>query len=141
MTTQQKQIRLAMEAAILAATGITPLKAPRRELGSQDMPAIALFGHDDRPLDDEYDHQGPHPRIYTVRVEVCVEELVEDDATDDLAAQIRQAVLHDDSLGGLCDRILWSAQQWDGAEGEEPMSRTALDFQVHYRWRPEWTLS
>jgi len=134
----QKQIRLALVALLTQGfPDMHVFQAPRRQLDHPDMPSLSIFSHEDRPLNDEDDQQRSHIRCYTVRVELRVESLVEDDATDDLAVRVRQCLMTESLLGGLALRITWSAQQWDGAEGETPMAGTALDFNIHYLWRPE----
>jgi hypothetical protein len=54
-----------------------------------------------------------------------------------MAAQVRHAILPDDTLGGLVMRTIWAQQQWDGVENDIPESGTALDFTFHYLYQPE----
>lgn len=139
--TLQAQIRAAARALLMAKTGFPEesiFRAPRRNLSPEELPALCIYSHGDRPVNPDDDATRPHERVYILRVEVRVSDRPEDDATDDLASQVRQAILTDDSLG-LPDvrRIVWADQQWDGAEDEKPLAGTALDFNVHYLWRPE----
>lgn len=136
----QAQVRAAAKPRLLAATGIPEASyfpSPRRNLSSKELPALCVFSHADKPLNPDDDETQPHERVYTLRVEIRVQDRPEDDATDLLAMQVRRAFLADDSLGGLVRRIGWSDQQWAGAEEENPLSGTALDFNVHYLWLPE----
>ncbi len=137
----QAQIRAAVQPLLLAATGVPEssyFKAPRRNLGAAELPALCVFSHADKPVDPDSDAMQSHERVYTLRVEIRVLDRPEDDATDALAMQVRRALLADDSLGGLARRITWTDQQWAGAEDQEdPLSGTALDFNVHYLWSPE----
>lgn len=137
MSTLQKQIRTAIAANIQAGTGLAPLMSPRCDVATLDLPAVCIFSHGDKPQDEEEDHQKAHHRIYTVAVDVSAEGRPEEDATDDLAVKVRQAVLSDDSLGGLVDRVIWADQIWAGVEGETPMAGTVLTFNCFYLWRPE----
>jgi len=139
MSTTQKLLRDAVVASVQAALpGVSIFRAPRRELAESDLPAVCIFGQHDRAQNaDEDDHTKAHQRVYTLRVEIRAKGLVEDDTTDSLAVAVRRAVLTEDTLGGLCDRTVWSEQVWDGDEGDPPLSGTALDFSHFYLWRPE----
>jgi len=137
----QALIRAAVRPRLLAASGLpeTALyNAPRRPIPGEDLPALCLFSHGDRPVDPDDDFMQSHERVYTLRVEIRVEERPEDDATDALAMAVRRAFTGDDSLGlPFVRRVAWIGQQWDGAEDENPLGGTALDFNVHYLWSPE----
>lgn len=137
MSTQQRQIRDAVFALISSAVGSTATvyRAPRRDVSA---PAVSIYSKDDRPLDPDCDMQQSHERAYTLQVEIRVEDRPEEDATDALATLIRNAVLHDDSLGLLARRIVWTSQIWAGSEDDAPLAGTIVDFQIHYLWRPEW---
>lgn len=142
MSTIQKQIRDAFVSLITAQVpGVNVFRAPRRDLGEADLPAICIFSHTDRPESEDDDHQQSHPRVYTLRVEIIVAGRVEEDVTDDLAVSVRKAVLSDDSLAGgglaLTRRITWSQQTWSGAEGDPAEALTGLEFNCFYLWRPE----
>lgn len=138
MSSKQKAIRDALAAML---TPLVPagnfFRAVRRDLGPGELPALTLWSREDRPVSDEDDHQAPHQRTYTLRVEIRVAALTEDDSTDALACAVRSAVLADDRLGGLVYRTTWSSQAWDGDEGDPPIAGTALDFSVYYLWEPE----
>ena len=137
MSTQQKQIRDAVFALISSAVGSTATvyRAPRRDVAA---PAVSVYSKEDQPLDPECDVMAPHERVYTLQVEIRVEDRPEEDATDALAVLVRNAVLRDDSLGQLARRIVWSSQIWAGSEDDSPLAGTIVDFQIHYLWRPEW---
>ena len=139
-TTLQSQVRTYLETAINAAfPGVAFFRSPKRELDTSELPAVCIYSHRDRPENgDNDDHQHAHPRVYTVRVEVRVSALGEEDVTDSYAMAIRKAVLADDSLGGLVSRVTWTSQEWDSDEADPPLSGTALDFNCFYEWRPEW---
>lgn len=139
MSTLQRQIRDAFATRIQGALpGAQFFRAPHRELNKAELPAACLFGRQDRAVNgDEDDHQCRHERCYTVRVELLVAERGDGDATDEMAAAVRAAVLSDDSLSNLVSRITWAEQAWDGSEGEFPLSGTYLDFNVFYLWSPE----
>lgn len=131
--TIQKQIRSGFQAIIAGALPLAHvLMAPRFELGKANLPAVCIFGHEDRPREADADTSNPHQRVYTVRVEICVEDAPEDDATDAMAVAIRRAVLAENVLWEIVDEIRWTGQMWAGNEGEDPMARTALDFDVIY---------
>lgn len=140
MSTLQKAIRDQAVTRIQAATGL-PLgsiyRAPRRDIDAAALPAILIYSHGDRAANLDDNQQFPHERMYTLRVEVRVQDRVEEDATDLLASQIRHALLPEDTLGGLVIRTLWEMQQWDGVENDEPLSGCALDFIFHYLYEPE----
>lgn len=140
MSTRQKQIRDLVLAAIQTATSLTSesiFRAPRRDIPTELLPAVLIYSHSDVPVDPMADQRYPHERAYTLRVELRVAERVEDDATDALAADVRRAVLTDDTLGGVAMHTSWANQQWDGVENEIPESGTALDFTFHYVYEPE----
>lgn len=140
--TIQKQIRDIVAARIQAALPtVTVFRSLRREAAGDELPAVFLYSNGDSPSDSDADHAGAHERIYTLRVEVRIEERNEEDATDAMAVAIRSAILPDDAdgrtLGGLVRRTTWEGQKWAGEEGDKPLSGTALDFAFHYLWRPE----
>jgi len=140
MSTLQKQIRDQVVTLLTAATGLPAgsiYRSPRRDIPADTLPAILIYSHGDRPVNADEDHQDTHERTYTLRVEIRVQGRVEEDATDDLAVQVRRAILADDTLGQLTIRGLWESQQWDGVENDLPESGTALDFTFHYFWSPE----
>lgn len=139
MTTTQRKIRDVVASRIQAALPAAHFfRSPHRDLAEAELPAVCLWGITDRPsAGDEDDHQGPHERVYTVRTEILAAGRGDDDATDDLAVEVRRAVLADDTLGGLVNRTTWAEQTWDGSEGEFPLSGTLLNFNVFYLWRPE----
>jgi hypothetical protein len=138
MSTIQKQIRDAVMVRLQTIPGVTTFfRSPRRVIGEQELPALCLYSHNDKPLSDDDDHQQAHQRVYTLRVEIRAQGRPEEDATDDLCIAVRRALLQDDSLGQLVNRITWGDQQWDGSEDENPLAGTALDFNVFYLWRPE----
>jgi hypothetical protein len=140
MSTLQKQIRDQVVTRVMTVTGLAAgsvYRAPRRDIPASDLPAVLIYSHGDNPVNAEDNQQYPHERAYTVRVELRVAARVEDDATDAMAAQIRHAILPDDTLGGLVMRTIWAQQQWDGVENDIPESGTALDFTFHYLYQPE----
>ena len=140
MSTMQKQIRDAVVALVTTASGLPTtsiFRAPRREIPVSCMPAIAIYSKNDTPENVDADQMQPHVRIYTITVEIRASARPEEDATDALAIAIRRALLAEDSLGGPALRTIWTNQIWDGAEDENPLAGTALDFAIHYRWRPE----
>ena len=136
--TIQAQIRSTIKVLLVQALpAVHVLMAPRYQLGKTHLPALAIFGHEDRPLEADADTQQLHQRVYTVRVEVRVEDSPEDDCTDPLAKAIRRALLTQDlALWPLVDQISWTSQMWTGDEGEDPMSGTALDFEFVYQFDP-----
>jgi hypothetical protein len=135
--TIQRQIRDAMAARISAETTTNVFRAPRRVLPASECPAVCLFGHQDRPENDDDDSTGRHFRLYTVRVEIVVCGEPEDDRTDAYAAAVRRALLADDSLGGLVEKTTWTEQTWDGDHETDPiLARTGLDFTCRYLWSP-----
>jgi hypothetical protein len=147
MSTQQKAIRDAI--VIRLTTELAGLvapehifRSPERDLADSEIPAVCVFSHRDRPQDPDADHQRPHTRIYTVRVEAVAEGRPQEDATDPLAAAVRKALLADDSLPTPAGEtqawaVTWADQIWSGSEGEKVQALTALDFDITYRWRPE----
>lgn len=135
--TIQRQIRDAIAALLEAIPGVQVFRSPRRVLAAAELPALCVYSQGDRPQDEDDDHQRAHWRVYTVRVEIRVAALPEDDATDDLAAEVRRALLAERALGGLVDRITWTEQAWDGDEADTQLGGTALDFACYYLWRPE----
>jgi hypothetical protein len=134
--TLQKSVRDFIVSALQAA-GLTVFRAPRFELGEENLPAVAVYSRGDRPENPDDDHQKAHARVYTVRVECRAKGSPEEDATDDLAVKVRRSILADDTLGGLVNRTTWSEQVWDGDEGEYPLAGTVLEFSAFYLWRPE----
>lgn len=140
MSTVQKAIRDQVVTRIQVATGL-PLgsiyRAPRRDIAAADLPAVLIYSHGDKAANLDDNQQFPHERMYTLRVEVRAQGRVEEDATDNLATQIRHALLTEDTLAGLVIRTLWEQQQWDGVENDVPESGTALDFTFHYLYQPE----
>lgn len=142
MTTVQKQIRSGLQAICEAALPAAHvLMAPRFELGKANLPAVCIFGHEDRPREADANTTQEHQRVYTVRVEICAEAAPEDDATDAMAVAIRRAALAENILWPIVDEIHWSAQMWAGNEGEDPMARTALDFDFTYLYDPSTEVS
>lgn len=142
MSSVQAQIRAAAQPLLLAATALPAgsyYKAPRFNIPESALPALLVYSHGDKPLSPDDDEMLPHERVYTLRVEIRVQERPEDDATDALATAVRRALLKDDSLGlgGVVRRVVWIDQQWAGVEEDNPISGTALDFNVHYLWSPE----
>lgn len=135
--TIQRQIRDAIAALLTPLPGVNVFRSPRRVLAAGELPAVCIFSQGDRPQEDDADHAKQHWRVYTVRVEIRVPALPEDDATDYLAVEVRRALLADDTLGGLVDRITWTEQAWDGDEADAQLGGTALDFACFYLWRPE----
>jgi len=148
MSTHQKQIRDAVKALLVTATGMqmatsTPTPgciypSARRDIPDELLPAILVYSHADKPVDPDEDHSKSHQRIYTLRVEARVADRPEEDATDALCIAIRKAVLQDDTQAQLIIRTTWDLQQWDGVEQVVPVSGSALDFNFHYFWSPEW---
>lgn len=141
MTTTQRKIRDAFATKIQAALpAVFFFRAPRRNLSEKELPAVCLFSHGDRPASEDDDHQQPHERVYTLRVEIRAITLPEEDGTDPLAIAVRQAILADDSLGlttvGV-HRVTWAEQAWDGDDGDPQLGGTYLDFNCYYTWRPE----
>lgn len=137
MSSQQKQIRDAAVVLLSTISGVTVFRAPRREIGESELPALAVYSVGDRPESESAGGIDPHRRVYTLRVEIRVKARVEDDATDDLAMAVRRVLLPSD-LGDPANRCIdWTEQVWDGDEGEWPISGTCLDFAVSYLWRPE----
>lgn len=138
MSSKQKQIR---DAIVAALTPLVPsgnlFRSPRFTIAEANLPCIAAFSTSDRPAEDDSDHQAPHVRVYSIRVELRAIGRPEEDVLDDLSASVRRAILTDDSLGGLANRITWAEQLWDGSEDESPNAGSAFDFNVFYLWRPE----
>jgi len=137
MTTVQAQIRASVAVKLAAIPGVTAfLLSPRRIIAEQSLPAVCLYSHGDRVVNDRDDQMGPHERVYSLRVEIRVPGRPEEDVTDSFSIAVRRALLQDDTLGGLANRIVWTDQQWDGTEDENALGGTALDFNVFYLWRP-----
>jgi len=141
MSTLQKQIRTRVAALLATASGLPTasiFQSSRRDIPVSLLPALLVYSHADKPVDTEEDHSKPHQRIYTLRIEARVADRPEEDATDTLCIAIRKAILQDDSLAQLVIRTSWDLQQWDGVEEATPVSGSALDFNFHYFWSPEW---
>jgi len=142
MSTQQKAIRDAIVARLTTELAglVAPehiFRSPERDLADNEIPAICIFSHQDRPVDEEDDQRFPHQRVYTLRVEVVAKGRPQEDAADDLASHVRKAVLAEDTLGGLCVRITWVGQLWSGFEGEIVQALSGLDLNCYYLFRPE----
>ena len=138
MSTGQKSIRDEVFLRITAALpDVLVFRSPRRALDDSEIPCVCVFSHGDRPTSEEEDHSQAHERIYTLRVEVIANGRPEEDATDELVAKIRTAILTDDTLGGACRRITWASQVWSGDEGDPVQALSGLDFSVFYLWSPE----
>jgi len=136
--TTQRAIRDAVQPLLLAIPGIDPghvHRSPRRDIPDDDLPALCVFSSSDRPVDADADTQMIHERDYTLRVEVLVSERSEEDATDYLAGKVRKALLGSEWIGGASS-IQWAGQTWDGVEGGDPLSGTALDFTFRYTYDP-----
>ena len=141
MSTLQKQLRDHVTTLLATATGLPSgsiFSSPRRDIPVELLPALLIYSHADKPMDEEEDHSKEHQRIYTLRVEARVSDRPEEDATDTLSIAIRKAILQDDTLATLVIRTTWALQQWDGVEEKAPVSGSAQDFNFHYFWRPEW---
>ena len=98
-----------------------------------------MFSHHDRPADAAADSSRPHERIYTLAVDQQHVGRQEEDTTEALAIQVRQALLvHPMDLPQDVSYVTWGEQQWAGVETEKPLSGTVQLFSFHYLWRPEW---
>ena len=146
MSSAQQQIRNAIMDRLRSLPGVTVLQSPRLLLGADQLPAVCVYSLHDRPQDPQDNTTLRHPRIYTVRVEIRVQERSEEEATEALAAEVRKRLQADETLGGLLPdtaldglalQIAWADQQWDGSEDDSPLSGTALDFDITYLWNPE----
>ena len=138
MSTIQKQIRDAVMARLQTIPGVTTFfRSCHRVVGEQELPAVFLYSHNDRAVNERDNQQEPHERAYTVRVEIRLEGRPEEDVTDDLCIAVRRALLQDVTLNGLVNRIVWTDQAWDGTEDENALAGSALDFSIFYLWKPE----
>ena len=141
MTTIGSKIRSYFHTTIATATGlpaISILKSPRFQVGSADLPVVAIYTHSDRAEDPNQISDRRHSRVYTVAVEVAVEGRIEEDSTDALAALIRKAILTDGTLGSICTYTTWVSQEWGAKETQVAESATMMLFSCHYMWSPDW---
>jgi len=139
MATIGSQIRSYFHTAIMAATGLpesSVLKSPRFHLDGDNLPLISIYTHSDKPLVVDQISDRRHSRIYTVAVEINVGGRVEEDTTDALAVQVRQAILADGTLGRLVNFTVWASQEWGAKENASAESATLLLFSCHYIWTP-----
>ena len=134
---RQHQLRDALAAALLASTGLPQVyRSPRIPIAAEDLPAVSLYTHSDKPLDPESDHSRAHMRVMTMAVDVQVKGEIEEDACEVLCDLVLQAVQADETLGGLAQRIQWAGQEWAGAAGDSPICGSQLLFEIVYQWRP-----
>ena len=136
----QRQIRDAVQARIQAALpAVTIFRSPRGIIPESALPAVAIYSESDRATEEDSDQARVHERVYTLRTELRVAALPEDDATEDLAQALIRAVMSESDSGpmdGLVHRLTWGEQAWDGDEADSPLGGTTLDFSFHYLWRP-----
>ena len=135
-TTTQRAIRDAVYQRLVTILDQEHVwKCPRWDLPDGHLPALCVFSASDTPADAEADTQEIHERDYTLRVVIQVNERTEDDATDLLADSVRAAILRAEWLGDAMS-VRWTSQTWDGVEGGDPLSGTALDFTFRYTYDP-----
>ena len=139
MPTIGSQIRNYFHTAIMSATGLpetSVLKSPRFHLDGDNLPLISVYSHGDKPLEADQISDRRHSRVYTVAVEINAAGRVEEDTTDALAIQVRQAILSDGTLGRLVNFTVWSSQEWGAKDNATAESATLLLFSCHYLWTP-----
>ena len=139
MATVGSLIREAFRTRIIAATGLpdgSVLRSPRFHLDLEALPLISIYTHSDKPEEADQISSRRHGRVYTVAVEINVASRVEEDSTDDLAVAVRNAILSDSTLGGLCTYVVWASQEWGSKENAVAASASLLLFSCHYFWTP-----
>jgi hypothetical protein len=144
MSTLGAAVRAYFHARIVATTGLpdaSVLTSPRWHTDAANLPVAAVYSLSDAPVDPSQVSDRPHDRILVLAVELDVAGRGEEDATDALATQVRQAILTDGTLGGLpgVHFTVWAKQEWGAKETRIPESATRLLFAVHYTWRPDWS--
>jgi len=138
MSTVQQLIRYAMVGAIFETTGYASYLSPRTDLPPALLPAICIYSHGDKAVNEEADSTRPHTRVYSVAVDYTGVGRPAEDSTDPMAILIRKALLEDGTQGRLVAQTTWGTQEWGGTEGEVPLSGTVMIFSFLYMWRPEW---
>lgn len=138
MAHRRQLIRKAIQAALLAADTsadtrvYTTRKVPYKRL---ELPSIAIYSLKE-PVDP--DSKNTAPRVLTRDLAVAIEAVVKegenvDDAMDDIALEIEQAMHIDPTFGDVCCDSLLSDTELELAEvGDQPVGRVTLLYTVTY---------
>lgn len=144
MSSERKAIRYAVKSALLNKTAAADRVFANRtdpvmdqatdiDAGTEQFPLLLVFTRNERS--EVFDES---PRRYRRTAEVLVEGTLNagdqsDDALDDLAQEIENAVLVDDTLGGLVnDTKLTNTAMVLGSNGRKVIGGVTLTFEVEY---------
>lgn len=144
MSSERKAIRAAMVAALSGKTSAATRVFANRtdpvmdqatdiDAGTEEFPVLLVFTRSE--TSEVFDES---PRRYRRKAEVLVEGTLNagdqsDDALDDLADEIENAVLVDDTLGGTANDVkLTGTTMVLGSNGRKTIGGVTLTFEVEY---------
>lgn len=141
MTTNRKIIRGEVKKAILHCVnfaGSNVFTSRARKLDSHEMPAILIYTPDEK-VSIYNASPREYRRVCTLKIDIAAEGGDEvEDAIDDYAKLVEQAIIDHDTLGGTVDDIaLTSVESECLADGEKTVGGISLSFEVTYYERPE----
>lgn len=143
MSHQRKEIRLAVQAALVAADTAAETRVyasrmiPFRRI---DLPAIAVYTLEESSVDND-----SAPRELTRTLQLVIEAAVRatgtqiDDELDDLAEEIERAMHADETFGGKCgDSVLASTEMDLAEDGDRMIGILKLTYATtYYTYAPE----